>query len=69
MSPVGQDNQKLIGPPDSDPARMTELRYDASWPEADILPTLSIPNHTVDLEHKGVAAILPCAERYLKANG
>ena len=63
-APVDAANPKLVAPPETDPTIAAALQYDDSWLDAGIVPTLSLANHTVDLDHPGVARVLDCAERY-----
>ena len=60
-APVDAENPKQV---ESDAATTAARQYQSSWLEAGILPTLALVNHTVDLDHPGVAEVLACAERY-----
>ena len=60
-APVDAENPKQV---ESDAATTAARQYQSSWLDAGILPTLALVNHTVDLDHPGVAEVLACAERY-----
>ena len=60
-APVGAENPKqMISDPDTTASR----QYQKPWLDSGILPTLALVNHSVDLDHPGVANVLECAQRY-----
>jgi len=61
---VGEENPKQVQPPESDPDSVAGVRYQRSWLEAGIVPTLELVNHTTAPDHPGVAEILQFAEQY-----
>lgn len=63
-APVDDRNPKDVQPPQSDPFEIGGRMYQREWLDAGIMPTLTIANRTVDLEHPGVAQILEYAEQY-----